>query len=199
MEASSAPAWAVWGSCEPAPLRGGVGENVCGGGRLPQPGASARDHVSLRGTDERPSEPPLKAPPCKIKTVIPRPAVILFNDTDRVSLRTYVSRGGGTEPRNNRGSPTPWAGLVGQARTRAVAFSCLRPHGFHPWSSRPSPGPALGTVCTSSFCVHDLHPPLPAPGHKLSVLTLSPEEKTDFGRDQGASQGYAAPAPGLRI
>lgn len=200
MEVRSAPAWAVWGSWEPALLREGVGENVCGGvgGWLPQSGASGRDHVSLRWTDKRPSGPPLKAPPCKIETVTPRPVVILFNDTDRVSLRIHVSRGGGTERHNNGGSPYS----VGWSRGPGSHKSCglqLPPSSWLP-SLVPPP---LTRPCTGYY-MHILvlcsRPASPStPRHKLSVLTLSPEEKTGFGRDQGASQSNAAPAPGLRV
>lgn len=53
-----------------------------GGGWLPQPRASGRDNVSPMGTEEWLSRPSLKGPPGKIKTVMPRPVVILFNDTE---------------------------------------------------------------------------------------------------------------------
>lgn len=176
MEVRSAPAWAVWGSWEPAPLREGVGENVCAGeGWLPQPGASGRDHVSLRGTDERPSGPPLKAPPCKIETVTPRPVVILFNDTDRVSLRIHVSRGGGTERRNNGGSPYS----VGWSRGPGSHESCGLP--LPPSSWLPSlVRPPLTKPCTGYY-MHILvlcsRPASPsAPGHRLCRHPVSGED-----------------------
>ena len=103
------------------------------GGWLPEPsaGGGSPNLVPLDGTtslplvgaEEWPPRPSLKAPPCKTRTVMPRPMLDSFNDTEQRWVDGSAQKQGQPLLRG----PLPQAGLAG-----AVGISSHGPHGFHP-------------------------------------------------------------------
>ena len=124
LEVRSAPACVVRGSRDPARPRGGVGENVCVGGGSPNlVPLDGTTSLPLVGAEEWPPKPSLKAPPCKTRTVMPRPMLDSFNDTEQRWVDGSAQKQGQPLLRG----PLPQAGLAG-----AVGISSHGPHGFHP-------------------------------------------------------------------